>query len=65
MNETLCKDIDRIYQGIQHLNLEPTKVNTAIILDTLQVLENVYRYLKEGITDVGRTSDSAADSDHS
>jgi len=45
--EELLSDLDRVYQGIQHLQLEPTKINTAIVLDALQVMENVYRFIKE------------------
>lgn len=33
-------DIDRVYQGLQHLRgLPPTKDNLAIVLDALTVLE--------------------------
>lgn len=34
-------DIDRVYQGLQHLSLQPTKNNTAILLDAMTVLEGV------------------------
>lgn len=43
----LLQDLDRVYTGLQHLNLQPTKHNTAILLDTLQVLESVYRFVGE------------------
>lgn len=45
MPEELKKDVDRAYQGLQHLNIEPTKVNLAILMDALQTMENVYRFL--------------------
>jgi len=45
--EELLSDLDRVYTSVQHLQLEPTKTNTAIILDALQVMEKVYRLLKE------------------
>lgn len=44
--EDLLKDLDRVYNGIQHLAVAPTKNNTSIIFDTLQTLEKVYAYLK-------------------
>lgn len=46
MNELLTS-IDRAYQEIQNLQLQPTKNNLAIIMDVLQVLENAYNHLKE------------------
>ena len=46
MNELLTS-IDRAYQEIQNLQLQPTKNNLAIIMDVLQVLENAYSHLKE------------------
>ena len=46
MNELLTS-IDRAYQEIQNLQLQPTKNNLAIIMDVLQVLENSYNHLKE------------------
>jgi len=45
MPEELQKDIDRIYQGLQHMKVEPTKANLAILLDTMQTLENVFNFL--------------------
>ena len=47
MPEELQKDIDRIYQGLQHMKVEPTKANLAILLDTMQTLENVFNFLGE------------------
>lgn len=43
--EDLMQDIDRVHNGIQHLQVQPTKTNTAIILDALNVLEKVYQHL--------------------
>lgn len=45
--EELMKDMDRVHGGIQHLQIQPTKSNTAIILDALTVLENAYAVLDE------------------
>ncbi len=45
--DKLIKDIDRIYEGLQHLDIQPTKNNTTILLDTLHVLEAVYAHLQE------------------
>lgn len=46
MSELLQK-LDRVYIGVQNLNVQPTKENTAIILDALTVLEEVYNFVKE------------------
>lgn len=43
----LMKDLDRVYLGLQNLKIQPTKHNTAILFDTLQVLESVYRFVEE------------------
>ena len=43
----LQEDISRVYQGLQHLNMMPTKENLAIVLDALQVLEEVNVYLQQ------------------
>ncbi len=40
-------DIDRVYQGLQHLSLQPTKNNTAILLDAMTVLEGVAAMMDE------------------
>lgn len=45
MPEEMKKDVDRVYQGLQHLHIEPTKANLAILMDAMQTMENVYRYL--------------------
>ena len=42
----LAKDIDRVYLGLQNLKIQPTKGNTAILFDALQVLENAYRFVE-------------------
>ena len=42
----LMKDLDRVYLGLQNLKIQPTKRNTAILFDTLQVLESVYRFVE-------------------
>ena len=44
--ENLLNDVDRVYTGIQNLNVQPTRSNTAIILDALTVLERIYGMLK-------------------
>lgn len=44
--ENLLNDVDRVYTGIQNLNVQPTRGNTAIILDALTVLERIYSMLK-------------------
>lgn len=43
----LQADLNRVYEGIQHLQVQPTKVNVAIILDALQTLEKCDDFLKE------------------
>lgn len=42
----LMKDLDRVYLGLQNLKIQPTKHNTAILFDTLQVLESVYKFVE-------------------
>ena len=42
----LMKDLDRVYTGLQNLKIQPTKHNTAILFDTLQVLESVYKFVE-------------------
>lgn len=59
----LMKDLDRVYTGLQNLNIQPTMHNTAILFDTLQVLESVYRFMEasasagEAPTDEGAKED--------
>ena len=45
-------DISRVYQGLQHLDMVPTKNNLAIVLDALQVLEQVHVYLEQQAKEV-------------
>lgn len=61
--EKLLKDIDRTYTGLQHLDMQPTRNNTAIILDSLQVLEEIYSYLKneEAAESEKKHSDDSSD----
>lgn len=59
----LLKDLDRIYKGIQNLQVQPTKNNTAIILDTLQVLEVVYQYLQNEQTKTKEDANAADSND--
>lgn len=59
----LLKDLDRIYTGLQNLNVQPTKNNTAIILDTLQVLEVVYQYLQNEQTKTKEDANAADSND--
>jgi hypothetical protein len=46
MDNQLLEDIDRVYKGLQNLQITATKANTAIVLDALQVLESLYQHLK-------------------
>lgn len=43
----LMKDLDRVYNGLQNLKIQPTKHNTAILFDAYHVLENVYKFVAE------------------
>lgn len=45
MKELLAQ-IDKAWQGIQKLQLEPSKHNLVIIADTLTALEQAYNVLK-------------------
>lgn len=56
----LQEDISRVYQGLQHLDMIPTKNNLAIVLDALQVLEEINVYLQ---TEEVKTDGNAAESD--
>lgn len=47
MMDELMKDVERVHDGIQHLQVQPTKTNIAIIFDALNVLENVYQHLSQ------------------
>lgn len=54
----LQEDISRVYQGLQHLDMIPTKNNLAIVLDALQVLEEINVYLQ---TEEVKTDGNAAE----
>ena len=56
--ETLAADIDRVYQGIQHLQVAPTKENVAILFDTMSVLEESYKYEKARAENAADGNDS-------
>ena len=57
----LMKNLDRVYTGLQNLKLQPTKSNMAILFDTLQVLESVYRFVEENAhTEESMTDEGAA-----
>ena len=43
----LIDDLNRVYGGIQNLDVQPTKKNTAIILDTLTVIESSIEYVMQ------------------
>ena len=43
--EALMRELDRAYQGLQHLNIEPNKANLAILMDALQTMENAYHFI--------------------
>ena len=45
MKELLAQ-IDKAWQGIQKLQLEPSKHNLVIIADTLTALEQAYNVIK-------------------
>lgn len=61
MVEKLLEDLSRAHDGLQHLHIEATKSNVAIIWDALQALENANAFIKdlmaasakqeEGVTD--------------
>lgn len=55
----LQEDISRVYQGLQHLDMMPTKNNLAIVLDALQVLEEINVYLQQ--TEEVETDGNAAE----
>ena len=42
----LIQELDRVYSGIQHLEIQPTKNNVAIILDALNVIEKAFVFIK-------------------
>lgn len=44
--EELLKTIDTAYQGVQKLQIEPTKNNVAIILNVLSAFEKAYEYIQ-------------------
>lgn len=54
----LQEEIARVYQGLQHLDMPPTKNNLAIVLDALQVLEIVHEHLANNQKEV-KTEDAA------
>ena len=56
----LMKDLDRVYLGLQNLKIQPTKRNTAILFDTLQVLESVYRFVEANAPADEATNDEEA-----
>ena len=43
----LQRDLERVYTGLQNLQVQPTKTNTAIILDALIVLEKCFNLCNE------------------
>ena len=62
MVEKLLEDLNRAHDGLQHLHIEATKANVAIVWDALQALENANAFIKsfvstapakqeEGVTD--------------
>ncbi len=36
---------DKVYKDLQGIGIQPTKTNMAILMETLTLLENVYKYL--------------------
>lgn len=56
--ESLAADIDRVYQGIQHLRVAPTKENVAILFDTMSVLEELYKFVRERTENAADGNDS-------
>lgn len=43
----LLNDLDRIYEELQQLNVQPTHSNVLILADTMNVLKNIYKYISE------------------
>lgn len=60
--DKLSQKLDRVYIGIQNLNIQPTEHNVAIILDALTVLREVYDFVKKGEGKDGR-DDSTGERD--
>ena len=54
----LAADINRVYQGIQHLQVAPTKENVAILFDTMSVLEELYKFVRERTENAADGNDS-------
>lgn len=47
MEEKLINDVARVYDAIQNIDAPMTKKNAAIVLDTLEVMQNVFAFLNE------------------
>lgn len=45
--EELIKKVSELYEGLQMLDVKPTKHNTGILSNAYTTLEEVYRKLKE------------------
>lgn len=43
----LLQDMDKAYTALQRLNLQPTKANMTILMETLNVMEKAYVYIKD------------------
>lgn len=46
MNE-LLQEIDRAYQSLQEIQIQPTKHNVMILMMTMQALERAHGYILE------------------
>lgn len=46
MVEKLLDDLNRAHEGLQHLRIEATKGNVAIIWDALTALENANAFIE-------------------
>ena len=46
MVEKLLQDLERAHAGLQHLHIEATKGNVAIIWDALTAMENANAFLE-------------------
>lgn len=46
MNE-LLEEIDRAYQSLQEIQIQPTKHNVMILMMTMQALERAHGYILE------------------
>lgn len=41
----LMKQVSEAYDGIQHLQIQPTKTNLSLMTEVMRAMEEVYKYL--------------------